>query len=72
MGVAFAPDWGEGDVLSLYRGVERPLEPGMAFHIPTTLRAYGRFTIGVSETAVVTQDGPRCLSRIPRRLFELS
>ena len=72
MGVAFAPDWGEGDVLSLYRGVERPLEPGMAFHIPTTLRAYGRFTIGVSETAVVTRDGPRCLSRIPRRLFELS
>jgi Xaa-Pro dipeptidase len=72
MGVAFAPDWGEGDVLSLYRGVDRPLEPGMVFHIPTTLRAYGRFTIGVSETAVVTQTGHRCLSRIPRRLIEVS
>ena len=69
MGIAFAPDWGEGDVLSLDRGVERVLEPGMVFHIPTTLRAYGRFTVGVSETAVVTGDGHRCLSRIPRRLF---
>ena len=69
MGIAFAPDWGEGDVLSLYRGVDRVIEPGMVFHIPTTLRAYGRFTVGVSETAVVTEGGHRCLSRIPRRLF---
>jgi Xaa-Pro dipeptidase len=72
MGVAFAPDWGEGDVLTPYRGVEQPLELGMVFHIPITLRAYGRFTTGVSETAVVTENGHRCLSRIPRRLFEVS
>ncbi|MDQ0393885.1 M24 family metallopeptidase [Labrys monachus] len=71
MGVAFAPDWGEGDVLSLYSNVTRPLEAGMVFHIPTTLRAYGEFTIGVSETAVVTQSGARCLSRLPRRLFQI-
>ena len=72
MGVAFAPDWGEGDVLTLYRGVEQPLELGMVFHIPITRRACGRFTTGVSEWAVVTENGHRCLSRIPRRLFEVS
>ncbi len=72
MGIAFAPDWGEGDVLSLYRGVDQLIEPNMVFHIPTTLRAYGRFTIGVSETVVVTSTGHRCLSRIPRTLYEIS
>ena len=73
MGVAFAPDRGEGDVLMIpCRGVEQPLKLGMVFHIPITLRAYGRFTTGVSETAVVTENGHRCLSRIPRGLFEVS
>ena len=73
MGVAFAPDRGEGDVLMIpCRGVEQPLKLGMVFHIPITLRAYGRFATGVSETAVVTENGHRCLSRIPRELFEVS
>jgi Xaa-Pro dipeptidase len=49
MGVAFAPDWGEGDVLALSRNVERQVEAGMVFHIPATLRAYGEFTIGVTR-----------------------
>jgi Xaa-Pro dipeptidase len=72
MGIAFAPDWGEGDVLSLYHGVDRPIEAGMVFHMPATLRAYGRFTVGYSETAVVTPDGHRCLSRLPRRFFDIA
>lgn len=70
MGVAFAPDWGEGDVLSLYHGVQTPLQAGMVFHMPIALRAYGRFTIGMSETAVVEPGGARCLSQIPRLPFE--
>ncbi len=72
MGIAFAPDWGEGDVLSLYHGVDQPIEAGMVFHIPVTLRAYGRFTVGYSETAVVTADGHRCLSRLPRRFYDIT
>ena len=65
-GVSFAPDWGEGNVLSLFRGVERVIEPGMAFHIPPALRDYGVFTVGVSETAVVTETGCRVLGTVPR------
>ena len=51
MGISFAPDWGEWQVLSLYAGVDAPLRPGMVFHVPPALRVYGEFTVGVSETA---------------------
>ncbi|MEO1102900.1 MAG: Xaa-Pro peptidase family protein [Pseudomonadota bacterium] len=67
-GISFAPDWGEGNVLSLFRGVDRVLEPGMAFHIPPALRDYGRYTVGVSETAVLTETGCRTLGTVTRDL----
>lgn len=69
IGISFAPDWGEGNILSLYRGVDVPLEPGMVFHVPITLRDYARFTVAVSETLVVTERGCRALSRLSRDLI---
>lgn len=71
VGISFAPDWGEGNVLSLFTGVERLIEPGMVFHIPPALRIYGVFTVGVSETAIVTETGCRPLSNIARGLCEV-
>ena len=68
MGVAFAPDWGEGAILSLFSDVTRPLEPGMVFHLPATLRSYGAYTVGVSETVIVTQTGVEPLSNLPRQM----
>ncbi|QKJ86055.1 Xaa-Pro aminopeptidase [Paramixta manurensis] len=68
IGVAFAPDWGEGAVLSLYHGVTTELQPGMTFHIPPALRIYGEFTVGVSETVVVTERGYRALGTLARPL----
>lgn len=70
MGISFAPDWGEGNILSLFRGVDVALEPGMAFHVPITLREYGRFTVAVSETLVVTGTGARLLGALPRGMRE--
>ena len=70
LGISFAPDWGEGNILSLYRGVEVPLEPGMVFHMPITLREYAEFTVAVSESVVITAQGHETLSRIPRDLVE--
>jgi Xaa-Pro dipeptidase len=70
IGISFAPDWGEGNILSLYRGVDVPLVPGMAFHVPITLREYAKWTVAVSETLVVTADAPRRLSRLPAGLLE--
>ncbi|MGY9047105.1 Xaa-Pro aminopeptidase [Puniceibacterium antarcticum] len=68
MGVAFAPDWGEGAILSIFTGIETLLEPGMVFHLPITLRDYGRFTVGVSETVIVTEAGAQPLSTLPRQI----
>lgn len=70
IGISFAPDWGEGNILSLYRGVDVPLEPGMVFHVPITLREYAKWTVAVSETVVVTPSGAETLSRIGRTLVE--
>jgi Xaa-Pro dipeptidase len=69
MGVAFAPDWGEGAILSLFSGVSRTLEPGMVFHLPATLRSYGTFTVGLSETVIVTDTGVEPLSNLPRKMI---
>lgn len=68
MGAAFAPDWGEGAILSLFSGMARLLEPGMVFHLPATLRAYGDFTVGASETVIVTETGIEILADLPRDL----
>jgi Xaa-Pro dipeptidase len=68
MGIAFAPDWGEGAILSLFSNVDRVLEPGMVFHLPATLRRYGHWTVGASETVIVTKSGIDILSSLPRSL----
>jgi Xaa-Pro dipeptidase len=68
MGIAFAPDWGEGEILSLFTGVDRLIEPGMVFHLPATLRSYGAWTVGASETVIVTETGIEPLSTIARGL----
>ncbi len=68
MGVAFAPDWGEGSILSLFSGIQQPIEPGMVFHLPATLRNYGSWTVGASETVIVTDHGAEPLCGLPRAL----
>lgn len=72
IGISFAPDWGEGGILSLYTGVTTLLKPGMVFHLPPALRIYGRFTVGVSETVVVTETGCRALGTIDRALLRVA
>jgi Xaa-Pro dipeptidase len=43
----------------------------MTFHIPPALRIYGEFTVGVSETVVVTETGHRVLGSIARPLLQV-
>lgn len=71
IGISFAPDWGEGNILSLFHDVNVPLEPGMVFHVPVALREYAKFTAAVSETVVVTSGAPRTLSKISRDLVRV-
>jgi Xaa-Pro dipeptidase len=69
MGVAFAPDWGEGHIVSLRKDDDTVLEPGMVFHMPPAIRKYRQFGIGLSESILVTNDGCEVLTRFPRRLL---
>jgi Xaa-Pro aminopeptidase len=69
MGVAFAPDWGEGHIASMRDGDDMVLEPGMAFHLPPAVRLPGETVYGVSETIVVTANGCDVLTDFPRRLM---
>jgi Xaa-Pro dipeptidase len=71
VGISFAPDWGEGNIMSLYHGVDIPLEPGMTFHVPITLRDYGKFTVAVSETVQVTEGSARVFGRVERDLVRV-
>ncbi|GIP17675.1 peptidase [Paenibacillus montaniterrae] len=68
IGVAFAPDWGEGHIMSLQRDDERVLQPGMVFHIPPALRVPNQYGVGFSETLVVTETGCEILTSLPREL----
>ena len=71
IGISFAPDWGEGNILSLFHDVDVPLEPGMVFHVPVALRDYAKFTAAVSETVVVTDGAARTLSKLSRDLVRV-
>ena len=66
IGIAFAPDWGEGQILSMMEGEQRLLEAGMTFH----LLAGGVFLQGVpnmsraicTDTILVTDQGCETLT----------
>lgn len=68
IGVAYAPDWGEGHIASLQPDDRTPLEPGMVFHLPPAVRLPER-CVGMSETVLVTETGHEVLTSFPRELL---
>ena len=70
IGISFAPDWGEGNIMHLNKGYDVELVPGMVFHVPITLRDYAKFTVAISETIAITQTGCRALGTLPSDLVE--
>jgi Xaa-Pro dipeptidase len=69
VGVNYAPDWGEGQIMSIWDGDERPLRQGMTFHLVPGIYDLGRYTIIISETVHVTAAGCEVLTAFPRELF---
>ncbi|MGH8128577.1 MAG: ectoine hydrolase [Gammaproteobacteria bacterium] len=58
IGIAFAPSWDEGYMLSLKPGSPDILLPGMTLHIiPWMWGIDGDKTCGISDTILVTEDG---------------
>ncbi len=66
IGIAFAPDWGEGHILSMTQGEPRPLEAGMTFHLlagHVVLPGMERVKRSCcSDTVLVTGDGCETLT----------
>ncbi len=57
IGIAFAPSWDEGYIMSLKQGDESVLKPGMTFHlIPWMWGVEGNKTCGISDTILVTDE----------------
>ncbi len=58
IGIAFAPSWDEGYMLSLMPGEDTVLQEGMTFHIiPWIHGIEGDHVMGISDTVRVTDDG---------------
>ncbi len=68
IGVSYPPDWGEGEIISLRQDEQRPLVPGMTFHMPPLCLKYREYGIGFSESIVVTETGCERLSELPREI----
>jgi len=70
IGLAYAPDWGEGHFLGLQRDDPTVLVPGMVFHMPPAIRELGLYGFGLSETVLVTESGCDVLTVYPERFVE--
>ena len=71
VGLAYPPSWIETLGFFLRANNPEPVEAGMVFHLPMSLRVAGRFGICLSHTMLVTAEGGVALTRTPARLQEL-
>lgn len=69
IGIGYAPDWGEGEIISLRQDERRELQPGMTFHMPLLCLKYREFGIGFSESILVTDTGCERLSKLPLEII---
>jgi Xaa-Pro dipeptidase len=66
VGLNFPPSWLEESNFLIVKDNHALLQPGMVFHLPMSLRSYGRFGIGLSETVHVTNRGVEVLTEMSR------
>ena len=65
VGIAFPPTWLESGEFAILLTNNKPLEAGMVFHFPMTLRIKGEFGVGQSQTVIVTDHGAEIMSTLP-------
>jgi len=67
VGIGFPPDWNDTSAMVM-RGSDLVLEPGMVFHVSTSLRKVGTCGVAFSETVLVTETGAEVLTSVPSDL----
>ncbi|NBC22681.1 MAG: M24 family metallopeptidase [Gammaproteobacteria bacterium] len=71
IGIAFAPAWDEGYMLSLKQGESTYLKPGMTLHvIPWMWNIEGDKAAGMSDTVRITDDGCASFFSLERRFAQ--
>jgi Xaa-Pro dipeptidase len=71
VGVGYPPSWIETLGFFLRSNNAAPVEAGMVFHLPMSLRVAGEFGICLSHTMLVTPDGGEALTKTSATLMEL-
>lgn len=73
IGIAFAPDWGEGHIISLVEGENTVLKENMTFHVLSYIEIpeskhskASRF--GLTDSVYVTQEGGKSLINLPYKI----
>lgn len=62
VGLGFPPSWAEESNFLISENNSKPLETGMVFHLPISLRVPGQYGVGFSETVLVTETGCEVLT----------
>ena len=68
VGIGYPPTWIESLGFFIRADNDRPLERGMTFHLPMSIRKYGEYGVNLSHTLVVEDGGARILGSSPARL----
>ena len=69
IGVAYPPDWGEGQIVSIWADDPTPLREGMTFQLALGLFELGKYLVNMGETVLVTKDGCESLTQFSREHF---
>ena len=68
VGIGYPPSWIESLGFFIRTDNDRPLERGMTFHLPMSIRKYGEYGVNLSHTLVVEDGGARVLGSSPAAL----
>jgi Xaa-Pro aminopeptidase len=71
VGLGFPPDWNDAPLL-ITEESDALLQPGMCFHVTTSLRQSAQFGVALSETVLITSTGNDVLTGTPRELYEVN
>lgn len=72
VGIGFPPTWVEALGFLLREENQQPLQAGMTFHLPISLRRFGEFGVNQSHTMLVTETGAETLTHSTARLLVLA
>jgi Xaa-Pro dipeptidase len=65
VGISFPPHWLEESYFHIRATNEEPLQAGMVFHLPLTMRVLGKYGAGTSRTIEIAEHGARMLTGGP-------